>query len=66
MATKKILRNDLLIEWMRKMLYGDDYSCYWCPIGNKCNGNLLCDEMNKHVFKEQVIDKFSTDVEVVE
>lgn len=69
MATKKIFRLDLLTEWLRER-YGDRrFSCSHCPISKECFDfayDPLCDEEYAEEFKEAVIDKFSTDVEVVE
>ena len=64
--SEKIFRKDLLIENIRKTLYQDDDSCYWCPIRNNCTGGeLLCSEERAEDFSQIVIAKFSTEVEVI-
>lgn len=66
MATKKIFRLDLLAEWLR--LSVDE--CDSCPIASACfalgDTEILCDGERAEEFKQAVIDKFSTDVEVEE
>lgn len=69
MATKKIFRLDLLIEWLRKRYDDRRFSCLHCPIIKECFDfayEPLCDEEYAEGFKEAIIDRFSTEVEVVE
>ena len=68
MATKKIFRKDLLIENLRKKLYVGYNSCRWCPIIKECehNGYALCSDERADEFAQEIIDKFSEDVEFVE
>lgn len=69
MATKKILRTDLIIESLRSSLYSAD-SCKNCPVSSYCHrgddisSRLLCNKGRAEDFKQAVIDRFSTDVEV--
>lgn len=70
--TKKIFRLDLLIEWMETSLWDDGILwCRCCPVFDKCDSNddyCLCNPCNlkyKEDFKQAVIDRFSTDVEIV-
>lgn len=68
---KKILRTDLIIECLRSSLYSA-YSCEGCPVSSYCNrgdyilSGLLCHEERAEDFKQAIINRFSTDVEVVE
>lgn len=63
--TMKIFRKDLLIENLRKGLY--HYSCSLCPIKDVCKyDQLLCSDEKAEEFNRAIIDKFSTEVEVVE
>ena len=71
MTTMKMFRNDLFIDWFRDNLRyrTDEYSCDTCPVGKVCDKRtlemrILCDEDNAEEFKQAIIDKFSTDVEV--
>lgn len=69
MATKKIFRLDLLIEWLRERFNSRRFSCLYCPICKECFDfayDPLCDEEYAEDFKQSIIDKFSTDVEVVD
>lgn len=69
MATKKIFRLDLLAEWLRKHFADRHFLCLHCPIIKECFGlayDPLCDEDWAEDFKQAIIDKFSTEVEVVE
>lgn len=69
MATKKILRTDLIIEALRSSLYSAE-SCKDCPVSSYCHrgddilSRLLCDKERAEEFKQSIIDRFSTDVEV--
>lgn len=65
--SEKIFRKDLLIENLRKTLFDSDESCLWCPIKSKCNTThmeFLCDDDRADDFKQAIIDRFSTEVEV--
>lgn len=68
MATKKMFRLDLLAEWYRLSL--KKQTCDSCPVVSTCleleDTEILCDEEHAEDFKQAVIDKFSTDVEVEE
>ena len=69
MATKKIFRSDLLIEWLRERFADRRFSCLQCPVIKECFDfayDPLCDEDWAEDFKQTVIDKFSSDVEVEE
>jgi hypothetical protein len=69
MATKKIFRLDLLTEWLRKRFSDRDLLCLHCPVNIECIEfayDPLCDEDYAEEFKQAIIDKFSTEVEVVE
>lgn len=69
MATKKILRTDLIIEALRSSLYSAD-SCKNCPVSSYCHrgddilSRLLCNKERAQDFKQAIIDRFSTEVEV--
>ena len=65
----KLTDADVLIEWLRKRFYDRRFSCSHCPINKECFDfayEPLCDEDYAEEFKEAVIDKFSSDVEVVD
>lgn len=66
MATKKIFRLDLLVEWFRSSVE----ACDSCPVESECfalgDTEILCDGERAEEFKQEIIDKFSTDVEVVD
>lgn len=67
MATKKMFRLDLLAEWLREHFADRRFSCLHCPISKECFDfayDPLCDEEYAEDFKQEIIDKFSTDVEV--
>ena len=71
MATMKMFRNDLFIDWFRdNLLYRtDEYSCDTCPVGKACDKRtlemgILCHKDNAEEFKLAIIERFSTDVEV--
>lgn len=70
--TKKIFRLDLFIEWFRERFADRRFSCLHCPVNKECFEfarfafSPLCDEEYAEDFKQAIIDKFSTDVEVVE
>lgn len=69
MATMKMFRSDLLIEWLREHFADRRFSCLHCPISKECFDfayDPLCDEEYAEDFKQSIIDRFSTDVEVVD
>lgn len=68
MASMKIFRSDLLIEWLRERFADRRFSCLLCPINKECFDfayDPLCDEEYAEDFKRLIIDRFSTDVEIV-
>ena len=67
MSTMKIFRNDLLIEWFRERFADRRFSCLHCPIFKECFEfayEPLCDEEYAEEFKQAIIERFSTEVEV--
>lgn len=67
MASMKMFRSDLLIEWLRENFADRNFGCLYCPISKECFEfayERLCDEDYAEDFKQEIIDKFSTDVEV--
>lgn len=68
MATKKIFRLDLLAEWLREQLRSSVDECDSCPVESECfaldDNEILCDRKRDEEFKQAIIDRFSTDVEV--
>lgn len=66
MATMKMFRSDLLIEWLREHFADRRFSCLHCPILKECFDfayDPLCDEEYSEDFKQSIIDRFSTEVE---
>ena len=80
MATMKMFRSDLLIEWLREHFADRRFSCLYCPINKECiefaydplcdkrtlEVRILCDKNNAEEFKQAIIERFSTDVEVAD
>lgn len=69
METKKIFRLDLFIEWLRENFDDRNFGCLYCPINKECFDfayERLCDEDYAEDFKQEIIEIFSTDVEVVD
>lgn len=74
MATKKIFRLDLFIEWYRDYLSRTPFMCSpnSCPVHDFCivkvgddyRSEVVCVIDKKEDFKQAIIDRFSTDVEV--
>ena len=68
--TKKIFRLDLLVEWLLEWLRSSVDECDSCPIASACfeldDDEILCDRKRAEEFKQAIIERFSTDVEVVE
>ena len=67
---KKVFRNDMLIEWLRKTFNDNLHVCGICPVSRKCAevddypACILCCDEHAEDFKREIIDMFSTDVEV--
>lgn len=65
MATMKIIRLDTLIEYIRQLCEDDEIRCCECQVSAMCEKpEYLC--LKKDEFKKAIIDRFSTDVEVVD
>lgn len=68
MATKKMFRYDMLAEWLREWLRSSVDECDSCPIASACfeldDYEILCDRKRDEEFKQAIIDRFSSDVEV--
>ena len=65
----KELNTDALVEWLREHFGDRRFSCLHCPIKKECLDfayDPLCDEEYAEEFKQAVIERFSTEVEVVD
>ena len=57
---------DNLIDWLRETLYYNDDTCNLCPFNTNVNCGGICSDEGADEFRQAIIKRFSSDVEVVE